>query len=260
MRPLRLARSLIAVAAAVSMLTGCGKVSDTIGRVGDGTTPADDAPVVSVEPPDAALVNHAVVAEASHSVVKIRGVANRCQKILEGSGFVIAPNRVMSNAHVIAGADEYTVEVDGQEHRATPVVFDPNADISVLDVPGLQAPPLDFVTEDAETGTDALVLGYPGGGAFAANPARVREIIELNGPDIYKSTTVSREVYTIRGRVGQGDSGGPLIDLSGRVLGMTFGAAANDPETGFALTAAEVFPRVVESGGAQPVTTGNCVS
>src|SRR6476619_4439769 len=96
-------------------------------------------------------------------------------------------------------------------------------DISVLEVHGLQAPPLEFVHDAAPTGADAVVLGYPDGGPFVANPARIREVIELKGPDIYKSTTLTREVYTIRGRVGRGDSGGPLIDRGGRVLGMNFG-------------------------------------
>ena len=97
-------------------------------------------------------------------------------------------------------------------------------------------------TAPAKTGTDALVLGYPGGGDFVATPARIREIIELNGPDIYRTTTVTREVYTIRGTVRQGDSGGPLIDLDGQVLGVVFGAAVDDADTGFVLTANEVRP------------------
>ena len=104
------------------------------------------------------------------------------------------------------------------------------------------------------------MLGYPGGGAFVANPARVREVIELNGPDIYRTTTVTREVYTIRGKVGQGDSGGPLIGRSGRVLGMNFGAAVDDPDTGFVLTAGQVYPHVIGSDAPQPVATGACVT
>ena len=113
------------------------------------------------------------------------------------------------------------------------VAYDPNTDISVLDVPGLQAPALSIAEGAAPNGTDAVILGYPGGGPFEANPARIREVIELNGPDIYRTTTVSREVYVIRGRVQQGDSGGPLIDVNGRVLGIKFGAAVEDPEHRF---------------------------
>jgi S1-C subfamily serine protease len=256
MRRIRLAASLIAVTVSLGALAGCGKVVETLGRVTEVPVPR----VVSVEPPDASLSGEVVVADAAHSVVKVRSIANLCQKILEGSGFVVAPNRVMSNAHVVAGADIFSVSVDGQEYDATVVTFDPNTDISILDVPGLQAPPLEFVHDAAPTGADAVVLGYPGGGLFVANPARVREVIELNGPDIYRTTTVTREVYTIRGKVGQGDSGGPLIDRSGRVLGMNFGAAFDDPETGFVLTTGQVYPHVIGLDASQPVPTGECVS
>ena len=91
-------------------------------------------------------------------------------------------------------------------------------------------------------------MGYPGGGDFTATPARVREIIELNGPDIYHTTTVTREVYTIRGTVRQGNSGGPMIDRDGKVLGVVFGAAVDDADTGFVLTADEVSRQMAKVG------------
>jgi S1-C subfamily serine protease len=167
----------------------------------------------------------------------------------------------MSSAHVVAGAESFTVAVDGREHDAGVVLFDPKLDIAVLDVPGLDATPLTFVDGEASSGTDALVLGYPGGGPFTAAPARVREVIQLSGPDIYQSTTVQREVYVIRGTVGQGDSGGPLVDTDGRVLGINFGAAVDDPDTGFVLTAKQVYGQLVLSAGEQqPVATGECVT
>ena len=103
------------------------------------------------------------------------------------------------------------------------------------------------------------MLGYPGGGPFVATPARIRDIIQLNGPDIYRTTTVKREVYTIRGTVRQGDSGGPMIDLSGNVLGVVFGAAVDDPDTGFVLTANEVSRQMAKVGDTQRVATGACI-
>jgi S1-C subfamily serine protease len=217
-------------------------------------------PIVNVDAPDAALINDPVVAAARPSVAKIRGVAPGCQKVLEGTGFVAAPERVMSNAHVVAGAETVTVEVDGQTYDAKVVSYDPDADISILDVPGLPSPPLRFADAPAKTGTDALVLGYPGGGDFQATPARVRETIELKGPDIYKSKTVDREVYTIRGTVRQGNSGGPMINKQGEVLGVVFGAAVDDAETGFVLTTKEVGHQLGRLGNTQPVATGTCVS
>jgi S1-C subfamily serine protease len=238
------------------------RLSTLLGTSGlpDVLQPFGRTPIVAVNPPDPALAASPVVAAVQPSVVKIRGVAPSCQKVLEGSGFVVAPNRVMSNAHVVAGSDSVTIEADGNDYDARVVSYDPGADISILDVPSLPSQPLTFADKPAPSGTDALVLGYPGGGSFAATPARIREIIELNGPDIYRTTTVTREVYTIRGTVRQGNSGGPLIDLNGRVLGVVFGAAVDDADTGFVLTAREVGRQLQKIGSTQPVSTGACIS
>ena len=225
----------------------------------DVLEPIGRTPVQAVEPPDAALADSLVVGTARPSVVKIRGVATACQKVLEVTGFVVAPNRVMSNAHVVAGSDSVTVEAEGKTYDATVVSYDPNADISILAVPDLPQKPLVFADQPAKTGTDAVVLGFPGGGDFAATPARVREIIELSGPDIYKSTTVNREVYTIRGTIRQGNSGGPMINRAGEVIGVVFGAAVDDNDTGFVMTTNEVSRQLAQIGNTVPVLTGTCV-
>lgn len=217
-------------------------------------------PVPSVDAPDATLADSLVVAKSRPSVVKIRGVATSCQKVLEGTGFVIAPNRVMSNAHVVAGSDSVTVEAEGQTYDATVVAYDPDADISILDVPNLAQQPLVFAEQPAKTGTDAVVLGFPGGGDFVATPARVREIIELSGPDIYKTKTVNREVYTIRGTVRQGNSGGPMINRAGQVIGVVFGAGVDDNDTGFVMTTDEVSRQLAKIGNTAKVPTGACVT
>ena len=225
----------------------------------DVLEPFGRTPIQNVDPPDASLADGLVVAQARPSVVKIRGVATSCQKVLEGTGFVIAPNKVMSNAHVVAGSDSVTVEAEGKKYDATVVSYDPNADISILDVPNLPQQPLVFADEPAKSGTDAVVLGYPGGGDFVATPARVREIIELSGPDIYKTTTVNREVYTIRGLVRQGNSGGPMINRAGKVIGVVFGAAVDDNDTGFVMTTNEVSRQLAKIGNTAKVPTGVCV-
>jgi S1-C subfamily serine protease len=226
----------------------------------DVLQPFGRTPIVNVDAPNAALANDPVVAATRPSVLKIRGVATSCQKVLEGSGFVVAPNRVMSNAHVVAGSESVTVETEGKTYDATVVSYDPNADISILDVPDLPSTPLQFDMQEAPTGTDAVVMGYPGGGQFTATPGRIREIIQLNGPDIYHTTTVTREVYTIRGTVRQGNSGGPLIDKDGRVLGVVFGAAVDDADTGFVLTSNEVAKQMAKVGNSQRVSTDTCIS
>ncbi len=239
--------------------TRLSSLLDTSG-LPDVLQPFGRTPIVNVDAPNAALANDPVVAATRPSVLKIRGVATSCQKVLEGSGFVVAPNRVMSNAHVVAGSESVTVEAGGKTYDATVVSYDPNADISILDVPELPSTPLQFDMQEAPTGTDAVVMGYPGGGEFTATPGRIREIIQLNGPDIYHTTTVAREVYTIRGTVRQGNSGGPLIDKDGKVLGVVFGAAVDDAETGFVLTSNEVAKQMAKVANTQRVSTDTCIS
>ena len=222
--------------------------------------PFSRTPVAAVAAPDAALANNPVVTNTEPSVVKIRAIAPSCQKVLEGSGFVLSPDRVMTNAHVVAGANSVTVEASGNPYDATVVSYDPTVDIAILAVPNLPAGPLAFANAPVTSGTEAVVMGYPGGGGFAATPARIRELIELSGPDIYRSATINREVYTVRASVEQGNSGGPLIDLNGQVLGVVFGAAVDDNDTGFVLTAKEVAAQLAHIGDTAPVATDACVS
>jgi S1-C subfamily serine protease len=223
--------------------------------------PFSRTPVIPVASPDPELAGNPVVAAAAPSVVKVRSLAPSCQKVLEGSGFVISPDRVMTNAHVVAGSNNVTVYASGNPFDATVVSYDPSVDIAILAVPNLLPPPLAFTETEAKTGASVVVLGYPGGGNFTATPARIRELIKLSGPDIYRDPTpVTRAVYTIRANVEQGDSGGPLIDLNGHVLGVVFGAAVDDVDTGFVLTAGEVSGQLARIGDTKPVGTGACVS
>ncbi|GDY30726.1 MarP family serine protease [Gandjariella thermophila] len=218
-------------------------------------------PIADVSPPDTALQNSAVVNRVRPSVLKVRGRAPSCSRALEGSGFVIAPQRVMTNAHVVAGTDEALVEVGRGELEARVVYYDPEVDVAVLAVPDLTAAPLTFDDRAATSGENAVVLGYPLDGPYTASPARVRERIQLRGPDIYDARTVTRDVYTVRATVRSGNSGGPLIDPQGRVLGVVFGAAVDDPETGFVLTARQVAAAASAASDLnRKVSTGSCAT
>ncbi|EOM75086.1 serine protease [Rhodococcus rhodnii] len=223
--------------------------------------PFGRTPVVTVDPPDASVLASPVASSLQSSVLKIQGVAPSCQRALEGSGFVFAPGRVMTNAHVVAGTDGVTVASPDGTLPGEVVLFDPVRDIAVLDVPGLTAAPVPISPDLAASGDDAIVLGYPGGGPYTASAARVREVLDLTGPDIYREGSVQREVYTVRGEIRQGNSGGPLVSPDGEVVGLVFGAAVDDAETGFVLTTREIASAVEAGGGAvAPAPTGACAA
>ena len=112
-------------------------------------------------------------------------------------------------------------------------------DVAVLAVPGLQVA-LRFTPEAVDTGADAIVMGYPGGGGLYVGPARVRDRGAISGPDFRATRTVERDVYALFGQVRSGNSGGPLLAPDGTVLGVVFASAIDDPDTGYALTAAQV--------------------
>jgi S1-C subfamily serine protease len=224
-------------------------------EVFDRLTPTRVPPVVA---PDPALASAPAVMSARRSVVKVLGSAPSCNRRLEGSGFVFAPQRVMTNAHVVAGTQSLYVELGSERYGALVVLYDPMRDLAVLAVPGLTARPMSFASP-AGAGADAIVIGFPMDGPYTAVPARLRDLRRVKGPDIYGKQVVTREVYTIRAMVRSGNSGGPLITRDGQVLGVIFAAAVDDPQTGFALTAKEAGP-VIEAGRTrqQPVGTGAC--
>lgn len=192
-----------------------------------------------VEPPDTRVAGSRTVAVARNRVFKITGVAPSCSRRIEGSGFLYARERVMTNAHVVAGVRSPVVQVGGNRLKATVVLYDANRDIAVLAVPGLTGAPLAFAGR-ARTGDSAVVVGYPLDGPFRADAARIRGTQNAKGPNIYQSRTVVREIYALRARVRPGNSGGPLLDPRGAVYGVVFAAAADDAQTGYALTAREV--------------------
>ncbi|MFB9388087.1 MarP family serine protease [Streptomyces coeruleoprunus] len=205
-------------------------------------SPFANEPITEVRPPDPALVNSPVAARAQQSIVKVVGTARGCGKVLEGTGFVFGERRVMTNAHVVGGVDEPTVQIGGQGklYDATVVLYDWQRDIAVLDVPDLRAKPLEFTTTDARSGDGAIVAGFPENGAYDVRSARVRGRINANGPDIYHRGEVRRDVYSLFTTVRQGNSGGPLLTPEGKVYGVIFARSLDDANTGYALTVDEI--------------------
>ncbi|MFF3911655.1 MarP family serine protease [Streptomyces sp. NPDC001848] len=224
-------------------------------------SPFANEPINQVQPPDPALARSAVAVRAQRSIVKVMGTAQSCGKVLEGTGFVFGDRRVMTNAHVVGGVDEPTVQIggEGRKYDAKVVLYDWRRDIAVLDVPDLDAPVLKFASRDASGGSGAIVAGFPENGSYNVQPARVRGRITANGPDIYHRGTVRRDVYSLYATVRQGNSGGPLLTPDGRVYGVVFAKSLDDAETGYALTADEVREDIAQGRAAnQQVDSDSC--
>jgi S1-C subfamily serine protease len=215
--------------------------------------------IVDVPPADPALLHSTAVSRARPSVLKVRSVARSCDRGIEGSSFVYAPQRVLTNAHVVAGANQVQVQTSSGPLNARVVLFDPGRDVAVLYVPGLTAKPLPLAKTVASSGQDAIVLGYPQDGPFDVRPARVRDREKISGRDIYGQLSVDRDIYTIRSVVRSGNSGGPLIATNGNVLGIVFASALDSADTGFVLTAQEIASDATTGRTATAaVNTGRC--
>jgi S1-C subfamily serine protease len=225
----------------------------------DVLDPLTPTQVRDVPAPDQALLSSPVVASVEGSVVKVSGIAPSCSRQIDGSGFVYAQERVMTNAHVLAGVTDPVVHAEGEEYDATAVYVDEETDVAVLAVPGLPEVPLAFTQQPADSGADSIIMGYPGGGPFYVGPARVRDRGDISGPDFRNSQTVVRDVYALYGIVRAGNSGGPLFATDGTVLGVVFASAIDDPNTGYALTAQEVADAArAGSTATAEVDTGPC--
>ncbi len=213
--------------------------------------------IVDVARPAGTVANDPDVEAASRSVLKVRG-QNACGQGVEGTGFLYNPNRLMTNAHVVAGVEQPVVVVDGEERAAKVVYYDSDVDLAVLAVRGLGLPFLRF-DRSAASGDSAAVLGYPNDGPYTVSPARIRSAQALRSGDIYGEGNVVRDVYSVRGTIQPGNSGGPLVSTQGQVLGVVFAASVTDSQTGYVLTAEQV-----REGAAQGIerkaatSTGQC--
>ncbi len=214
--------------------------------------------IVEVKPPDASrIMRDPDVRDAAASVVKIRG-ENRCGRGVEGSGFVYAPGRVMTNAHVVAGVSDPSVLLGDATQRARVVHYDSELDIAVLAVPGLDAPGLAFEDDPADR-ANVAVLGYPEDGPYDVQPGRIRAEQRLRSPDIYNEGSVIRDVLSLRALIRPGNSGGPVINTNGDVVGVVFAASVTDKDTGYAVTAAAVADAAAAGRSHEAtVSTGDC--
>jgi S1-C subfamily serine protease len=217
--------------------------------------------IFDIPAPDPRVLDSRGYLVARASVVRVQGVAPSCSLSIEGSGFVISPDHILTNAHVVAGVTEHqtVTTASGAVFQATVVLYDPQVDIAVLYVPGLNLPVLHFAGQ-ASPSDDAVVAGYPlDSRTLQAVPARIGGIQDVQGLNIYQDSTVTRQIYEIRAVVKSGNSGGPLLAPDGTVDGVVFAAAIGVQDTGFALTAAEVSADAnAGAGNTTPVSTMGC--
>lgn len=215
--------------------------------------PLDDPPDPGAPP--AAAIPSAVDEVVRRSIVKVSGRA--CRQIQEGSGWVAGRGLVVTNAHVVAGQDETTIEdANGGEHTASVVAFDPVRDLAVLRAPSLTADPLPLGV--GEVGDLGAVYGHPGGGELEASPARVGEEILAVGTDIYRTAESRRQVLVLAAALEPGDSGGALVDVTGEVVGVAFAIDPGRDGTSYALANEEV-QAVLDAVGSGAVDTGRCL-
>jgi S1-C subfamily serine protease len=215
---------------------------------------------LSLPAPDQAVLKSRSLGRVERSIVKIEGVAQSCQQRIEGSGFVISPEHVLTNAHVVAGVTvgPLVYASDGHVYHGRVVLYDPQRDLAVIDVPGLTAPPLGFAPQ-AAAGTSAIVAGYPLDDPLTVAAARIGHSVTAYGPNIYQTAVVHRQIYPIRAKIQPGNSGGPLLSTGGRVYGVVFAASTSLSNTGYALTAAEVAGDAAAAASATAaVSTKGC--
>lgn len=218
-----------------------------------GPEPAFDASLSPVGPEVAAAA-----AKAEGSTVRVEGFA--CGGIATGSGFITAPNYVVTNAHVVAGMTDPVLLNQGQRQRATTVWFDPNTDLAVLrtDRP-LPGTPLTLAGETQPRGSSVAILGYPGGGSLRVSPGVILRSQLAVGRDIYGGSISSRQIYALQVDIEQGNSGGPVVLPDGRVAGVIFGKAVTHDGVGYALTSESVAADISEALTlTAPASNGRC--
>jgi S1-C subfamily serine protease len=213
----------------------------------------------SIEPtdPPSSVDLQLALRAAGKSTVRIESYG--CGGIKFGSGFVAAPDIVITNAHVVSGVDEpYITDANGQ-HRSEVILFDPELDIAVLRTSNLAGAPLKLAEFDYPRGTKAVALGYPGGKNLKAVPASVTQNVFAQGRNIYGYSVVNRPVSILQTSVISGNSGGPVVLSDGTVIGVIFARSESLRNVGFAIRSSEVVPLLDQAlQRNQPVSTQSC--
>ena len=218
----------------------------------------EQLPAPDIELPSDELAS-AIGEQAGPSVLRV--VADGCGQRASGTSFVIYPEYLVTNAHVVVGADSVFVQTSKDSFNATPVLLDLDLDIALLWANGLDAPQLSFTNEEPRRGALGATIGYPGGGNETVERATVAASYFATGLDVTEKSRVTRRIVELRSEVMPGDSGGPLVLEDGTVGGVVFAESRVDPLVGYALSPIEVLARVSPAIGKQTsVPPGPCVT
>ena len=219
--------------------------------------PEIDGPQADVAPPNSKIARDPDVRRAAGSVVRVLGTA--CGLGVQGSGWVARDGVVVTNAHVVAGQDDTTVELRGEGPRidAEAIWFDAKNDLAILSAPGLGGAPALRLRRGAEPGTSAAILGFPENGGYDVQPGRLGQTSEAVTQDAYGRGPVTRAITSLRGLVRSGNSGGPMVDGSGQVVTTIFAASVTDSgRSGYGVP--DPIVRGALGRAAGPVDTGPC--
>jgi len=201
----------------------------------------EQLPAPAIDLPSDAVARQ-IGEHAAPSVLRV--VADGCEQRSSGTAFVVAPNYLVTNAHVVTGARSVLVQTARDSFRATVVLLDLDLDIALLHADGILAPPLSFTSSEPERGALAAAIGYPGGGNETVEPATVAATYDAQGLSVSGKSRVTRRIVEIRSQVRPGDSGGPLVLQNGKVGGVVFAESKVDPTVGYALSPIDVWARV----------------
>ncbi|MCL4357362.1 MarP family serine protease [Patescibacteria group bacterium] len=241
--------------AAPNVIADLGHLVDPNGfpRAFNGTEPS---PPAKINLPPASEFT-AALSKDRPSVVKL--VGSGCGGIVEGSGFIVAPDIVATNAHVVAGIAQPYIESSSGSHPGQVIYFNPNLDFALIRTYGLNGSPLTVTSSTVNNSTPAAVLGYPGGGNFKEEMAEILDEFEATGSNIYDRGSTNRQIYEVAADIIPGNSGGPLITKNGTVVGIVFAQSTQYNGVGYALVTTPIVRIIHDTpSNSAPVSTGTC--
>lgn len=249
-------RESIVVKQINAALPPTGGILDALARI--DPVPQINGPSPNVTAPDSEVARDPDVQRATKSTVRVLGTA--CGYGVEGSGWVASQGIVVTNAHVVAGQRDTTVQLQGQGSQISAVTlhFDARNDLAILYAPGLIAQPLPLLTE-TEKGTSGAIVGYPLNGPLDIQPARFGATSTVLSDDIYGSGPITRRMTSFRGWVRHGNSGGPIVDEQGRVRSTVFAAKSDsDNRRGYGVPGEQIAEALAQIDSSRTVSTGGC--